>query len=76
MGILMATMTAGVQPSAAAERPYCLSGNRANGGMPDCSYHTWAQCIASTSGSDTCYINPFYTGPRPQGTPRRQPQRY
>ena len=81
MGILAAAMTANVQPSEAAQRQFCLSGNKANGGMPDCSYYTWEQCRMSVSGSDSCYINPFYTGnPQPQGRARsyqrRQSQAY
>jgi hypothetical protein len=81
MGIIAAAITVNVQPADAASRPYCVSGNRANGGMPDCSYSTWAQCIAATSGSDTCMVNPWYTGSRqpqgrPQYAPRRQSQSY
>ncbi len=81
MGILAAAITVNVQPADAAQRQFCVSGNRANGGMPDCSYYTWQQCIASTSGSDTCMVNPWYAGPRqaqgrPQYAPRRQWQTY
>ena len=77
MGILAAAITVNVQPAAAqqlANRPYCLDGNRANGGMPECSYYTWQQCIAATSGSDRCFVNPWYTGPR-QAQGRQAPRR-
>ena len=81
MGIIAAAITVNVQPSEAAQRQFCVSGNRSNGGMHECSYYTWQQCIASTSGSDTCMVNPFYTGPQqPQGrarsNQRRQSQGY
>ena len=78
MGILAAAMTVSVQPSDAAQRAFCLSGNRANGGMPECIFQTWEQCRASVSGPDHCYANPWYTGgPQPRRAPqRRQSQSY
>lgn len=41
-------------------RPYCFHGGRGTtGGLLDCSYHTWAQCMATvTGGGEGCSINP------------------
>jgi len=62
IGIVVGVLTAGVQPSAGSEpRPYCLQAGRGGpgGGLPDCSYHTLAQCRASIGGgADACYENP------------------
>ena len=79
MGILAAALTASVQPGEAAQRAFCLSGNKSNGGMPECSFYTWEQCRAAVAGSDHCYANPFYTGnqqPGRRSTQRRQSQSY
>ena len=82
MGILAAALTAGAQPGEAAERAFCLSGNKANGGMPECIYYTWEQCRASVSGGDSCFANPWFTAParasqgRGQTNTRRQSQNY
>ena len=59
IGIVVAAWTAGVQPGFADPRPYCLSGNKSNGGMPDCTYYSLAQCRGSMGGgNDSCYENP------------------
>jgi hypothetical protein len=82
IGILAAAMTMSVQPGEAAERAFCLGGNKANGGMPECIYYTWEQCRNSVSGSDYCYANPWFTGSartpqgRGQANTRRQSQNY
>jgi hypothetical protein len=34
--------------------PWC-----SRSGARDCTYHTFQQCLASTSGKSTCYPNPF-----------------
>lgn len=73
IGLIVAAMAASVQSGEAAQRAYCLSGNNANGGMPDCSYYTWDQCRAAAAGPDTCYVNPWYSGSQQQ--PRRRPVR-
>ncbi len=48
----------GSAPAAAYDYPYCLQGRGV--GIPgDCSYQTYAQCMASASGRAlTCNINP------------------
>jgi len=61
LGIVATMLTAGVQPSSAEPRPYCLQAGRGGpgGGLPECTYHTLAQCRASMGGgSDNCYENP------------------
>jgi hypothetical protein len=61
LGALMVVSTAGMQQSEARDPlPYCLQGGRAStGGMLDCSYFTWEQCLASISGGDeSCSRNP------------------
>jgi Protein of unknown function (DUF3551) len=61
VGVVAAMLTAGVQPSSADPRPYCLQGGKgaSGGGLPDCTYHTWEQCRAAVGGgADACYENP------------------
>ena len=50
--------TAGSAPAAAQDYPYCIQGG--GWGIPgDCSYQTYAQCMASASGRRVyCNINP------------------
>jgi hypothetical protein len=76
LGVVATVLTAGVQPSSADPRPYCLQGRGApGGGLPDCSYHTWEQCRASVGGgSDSCFENPeLLWRARGQGQVRTQP---
>ena len=49
---------AGSAPAAAYDYPYCVQGRGV--GIPgDCSYQTYAQCLASASGRGLyCNINP------------------
>ena len=49
---------AGSAPAAAYDYPYCVQGRGV--GIPgDCSYQTYAQCMASASGRGLyCNINP------------------
>ena len=50
--------TSGSAPAAAQDYPYCIQGG--GWGIPgDCSYATYAQCMASASGRRVyCNINP------------------
>lgn len=52
-----ATM-AGLAPASAYDYPYCAQGRGV--GIPgDCSYQTYAQCMASASGRNLyCNVNP------------------
>lgn len=52
-----ATITAST-PAAAYDYPYCVQG-RGVGVPGDCSYNTYAQCMASASGRGLyCNVNP------------------
>jgi hypothetical protein len=61
---------AGSGPAAAYDYPWCVQG-RDFGTPGDCSYQTYAQCMASASGrADYCNINPrvaFNRQPRARG---------
>lgn len=62
----------GSGPAAAYDYPYCLQGRGV--GIPgDCSYQTYAQCMASASGRAAyCNINPRVAfGPLRRGRPYR-----
>ena len=61
-------------PAAAYDYPWCLQGR--NEGIPgDCSYQTYAQCLASASGRFAyCNINPRVAFGRVPN--RRQPYPY
>jgi hypothetical protein len=79
LGIAAVALTAGVQASQAqtnfpfGSRPYCWSGDRSNGGMPECSYYTFEQCLASLHGGpDHCFANPSYAWSRGGGVPQRK----
>lgn len=57
-------------------RPYCMSGNKSNGGMPECSFHTWEQCRANLhGGADHCYANPALAWHRAQHGGQRKAKR-
>ena len=53
-----AATLAGSAPAAAYDYPYCVQGREV--GIPgDCSYRSYAQCMASASGRNVyCNINP------------------
>jgi hypothetical protein len=53
-----AAMMAGSTPAAAIDYPYCIQGG--GWGVPgDCSYRSYAECMASASGRRVyCNINP------------------
>jgi len=68
-----AGIVAGSAPAAAYDYPYCIQGRGV--GIPgDCSYQTYAQCMATASGRAVyCNINPRVAfGPQQ----RRRPSRY
>jgi hypothetical protein len=77
LGIVAAMLTAGMQPSRADPRPYCLQAGKGGpgGGIPDCTYHTWEQCRASVGGGgDSCSENPaLLWRARERGQVRTQP---
>ena len=72
-----ATMTAGAGPAAAFDYPYCIQGR--GWGVPgDCSYSSYAQCMASASGrAVSCNINPRVAfGQSRAWRERRHPHHY
>jgi Protein of unknown function (DUF3551) len=67
-----AGIVAGSAPAAAYDYPYCIQGRGV--GIPgDCSYQTYAQCMATASGRAVyCNINPRVAfGPQQRGRPSR-----
>ncbi len=43
--------------------PFCMKGRDYPGGMGDCSYPTYAACLATASGRGMyCDRNPFFAG--------------
>ena len=82
LGIAAAALTVGTQASEAqtqypfGSRPYCWSGNKANGGMPECSFYTWDQCRATLhGGADHCFENPTLAWNRLHGAPQGKQKR-
>jgi Protein of unknown function (DUF3551) len=63
-----AAMTAGCGQAAAFDYPYCIQGR--GWGVPgDCSYRSYAECMATASGRDVyCNVNPrvAFRKPRPR----------
>jgi hypothetical protein len=53
-----AAIVAGSGPTAAFDYPYCIQGRGV--GIPgDCSYRTYAECLATASGRNVyCNVNP------------------
>jgi hypothetical protein len=56
--------SSGAQESFFNER-FCAQTNSVPSGIPDCSFYTWEQCIASARGlGKSCTTNPWWHGPR------------
>jgi hypothetical protein len=72
-----AAMTVGAGPAAAFDYPWCIQGR--DTGIPgDCSYRSYAECMATASGREAyCNINPraAFTPPHPQRR-RRHPHHH
>ena len=70
-----AASLAGTEPAAARDYPYCLQGRLA--GYPgDCSFPSFATCMAAASGQDAyCGVNPRFAF-RAQPQPPRKPRYY
>jgi Protein of unknown function (DUF3551) len=71
-----AIMTAGAGPAAAFDYPYCIQGRDV--GIPgDCSYRSYAECMATASGrSDYCNVNPRVAFRLPYPPPAPPYRRY
>ena len=81
---MAATLVAGMQWASSQESFYnerfCAQGGgggaAGNSGAPDCSFHTWQQCIESARGLGRyCTENPFWRGPREQPTTQGRSRR-
>jgi hypothetical protein len=67
-----AATIAGPAPAAAYDYPWCIQGG--GWGVPgDCSYRSYAECMASASGRRVyCNVNPRVAfGPERRGRPHR-----
>ena len=64
LGIVVAVLAVGAQPSAAqtdfpfGSRSFCASGSRGVGSLPQCAYYTWEHCRAALQGNEHCFENP------------------
>jgi hypothetical protein len=48
-------------PAAAQNSPYCIRGCDFGGGLGDCSFSSYQQCLATASGRDaSCAANPYF----------------
>lgn len=59
-------------------RPWCMQAGQGGpgGGVPDCSYYTLQQCLASVGGgTDGCFQNPALAWDRIEGKRSTQPPR-
>jgi hypothetical protein len=92
LGLAFAAVMLAIATSPAAwaqgrpPRPWCEYSS-AYGAGPDCSYATYAQCMATARGDGTCQRNPRFDWPYfqrgipapvdvdPYGRPLRAPQR-
>ena len=79
-------LAAGVQSASAQwsfyNKRFCTEGGggERSSGVPDCSFNTWEQCVASARGLGRyCAENPFWRGerqePTTQGKARRNRER-
>jgi hypothetical protein len=77
LAVLTVTLPAGVELASAQPRPYCMQSGRGGpgGGIPDCSFHTLEQCLASRGGgTDGCFANPALMWDRIEGKRTQQPR--
>jgi hypothetical protein len=77
LAVLTVTLSAGIELASAAPRPFCMQAGRGGpgGGIPDCSFHTMEQCLASRGGgTDGCFANPALMWDRIEGKRTQQPR--
>jgi hypothetical protein len=47
--------------ASAQDYPFCIQGGDFGGGLGDCSFSTYQQCLAAASGRDaSCGANPYF----------------
>ena len=52
-------------PVQARDYPFCIKGDDFGGGVGDCSFDSYEQCMATASDRKAyCDVNPFYVYPR------------
>jgi hypothetical protein len=58
---MMVCSALGATPAAAQNMPYCIRGCDFGGGLGDCSFMSYQQCLATASGRDAyCAANPYF----------------
>jgi hypothetical protein len=82
IGLALTTLAlpAAIEPAEAqrSPRPWCLNTgfDGPSAGVPDCSYHTLEQCMASIGGGgDSCSRNPALEWDRREGRRTEPPRR-
>jgi uncharacterized protein DUF3551 len=66
-------------PVQARDYPFCIKGADYDSAVGDCSFDTYAQCLATASGrKDYCDANPFYAYPKQPdfAYPKKRHRRY
>jgi hypothetical protein len=73
LGVLVAVSVSFLTTASAYDRPYCMEVSEGGGGsIIDCSYESFAQCLASKVDiSSTCSRNPRWYGPPERRKARR-----
>ena len=73
-GLVALTLAGGTRPSEATIiYPWCAHYGGRFGGAPNCGLTTFAQCMATVSGTQgTCEMNPWYEPPPPVQQVRRR----
>jgi Protein of unknown function (DUF3551) len=62
--VIVAVAAIGMVPEAARAGgyPFCIKGDNYDSPVGDCSFNTYAQCMATASGRKAyCDVNPFYS---------------
>ena len=80
LAFLTIVLPAGIETAAAQTppRPWCMQAGQGGpgGGIPECSYYTLQQCLASVGGgTDGCFENPALAWDRIEGKRYAQPPR-
>ena len=56
--VFAALLAASAASAQVGNAPFCLATDSMYGGIPDCTYRTWAQCRVSQPGAGVyCYMN-------------------
>jgi hypothetical protein len=75
MMVCCAASASSAMPAAAQNLPYCIKGCDFGGGLGDCSFASYQQCLATASGRDAfCAANPYFNA-KAELPPRRNMSR-